>query len=358
MSKETLGYVKLEWTCPKCNSRNPGPEKTCLSCGAPQPDNVQFQQAEKQELIQDREELEKAKSAPDIHCGFCGTRNAFGTANCTQCGADLTKGVKREAGRVIGAFQTAPVPQIACPSCGAMNPDTALKCAQCGAGIGLKPTPAPAPAAPASKRNPVWIIVGTVLLLLCLCGMIALFIAASRTEAQSAVVDSVKWVSSIEIEALQPVSRQGWKDEIPTDASLGACVEKVHHVQDQPAPDSNKVCGTPYTVDKGSGYAEVVQDCQYEVLQEFCDYTVLDWQGVAVATQQGTDLLPAWPAPQLGADQRTGAQQQEFVVIFIASDEIVTYNPSSLAEFQQFETGSEWILNINAIGQVVSVEPK
>lgn len=53
MSKETFGYLKLEWTCPRCGSRNPGPQKTCLSCGAPQPENVAFQLPEKQELLTD-----------------------------------------------------------------------------------------------------------------------------------------------------------------------------------------------------------------------------------------------------------------------------------------------------------------
>ena len=54
MAQESLGFVKLEWTCPKCGSRNPGPEKTCLGCGAPQPQDVKFEQAETQVLITGR----------------------------------------------------------------------------------------------------------------------------------------------------------------------------------------------------------------------------------------------------------------------------------------------------------------
>jgi membrane protease subunit (stomatin/prohibitin family) len=358
MSKESLGYVKLEWVCPKCSSRNPGPEKTCLSCGAPQPENVQFQQAEQQELIKDQEEVDQAKSGPDIHCAFCGTRNLAGAKICTQCGADLSQGVRRQAGQVVGAFQAGPARQVTCPSCGSMNPENALKCAQCGAVLAPKPTPASQPAAPPRKVNPLWIGLGIAAVLLCLCAIVVPMILASRTEAQTGVVESVQWISSIDIEALQPVSLQGWMDEIPSDATVGTCENQVRRVQDEPAPNSNKVCGTPYTVDKGSGFAEVVQDCQYEVLEPYCKYTVLDWQRVAVATMQGADFSPAWPQPQIGSDQQLGNQQQIYRVVFQSIDEQYAYTPATLSEFQQFEIGSEWMLNINSFGDVVSVEPK
>jgi ribosomal protein L40E len=88
MSQEVLGYVKMEWVCPKCNSRNPGPQKTCIGCGAPQPPDVQFQQAEQQQLITDQAEIAQAQAGPDIHCPFCGTRNPAGAKTCSQCGGD------------------------------------------------------------------------------------------------------------------------------------------------------------------------------------------------------------------------------------------------------------------------------
>ena len=42
MARKTLGFVPLIWQCPHCETQNPGPIKTCTSCGAPQPDNVDF----------------------------------------------------------------------------------------------------------------------------------------------------------------------------------------------------------------------------------------------------------------------------------------------------------------------------
>jgi ribosomal protein L40E len=358
MPQESLGYVKLEWTCPKCGSRNPGPEKTCLSCGAPQPDNIQFQQAERQEIITDQAELSKAKTGPDVHCAFCGTRNPAGATTCSQCGADLKQAAQREAGRVVGAFSTGPVKQVACRRCGTMNPETALKCAQCGAPTAAAQA-APVPAQPPSavKGMPLGIIIIAVVGLLCLCAIIGFMIMSSRTEGQNGVVQSVHWMTSLAIMARQPVQHQDWQNEIPADAQVGNCTEKVHHVQDQPAPNSNKVCGTSYTVDKGSGYAEVVQDCQYEVLMNYCTYTVLEWQAVDNLTLEGADFSPSWAQPQLTEGQQIGEKQQTYTAVFETSKGQYTYTTSDYNLYQQLQIGSEWILNTNAFGQVVSVEP-
>lgn len=359
MPQESLGFVKLEWTCPKCNSRNPGPEKTCLSCGAPQPQDVQFEQAERQELIQDDRELAQAKAGPDIHCAFCGARNPSGAVVCSQCGADLKEGVKRESGRVVGAYQTGPVRQVACPSCGTNNPETALKCAQCGASLKRPEAEQPAFAAPAKPgldKRLIWIGVGA-LVVLCICAVIGFSLLSAPRESQTATVENVNWQTSIAIEQLQPATYQDWRDEIPAEAEVGSCVDKVHHLQDEPAPNANKVCGTPYTVDKGSGFAEVVQDCQYEVLLPYCEYTILEWQEVDRATLRGADASPEWPEPQVEADQRLGERGEEYVIRFETDKGQYSYPVSSLQDFQRFVVGSEWILKINALGQIVSVEP-
>ena len=184
MSKETLGYVKLEWNCPKCGGRNPGPEKTCISCGAPQPDNVEFVHAADQQMVSDEKEVAQAKAGPDIHCAFCGARNPAGTAECSQCGADLAQGSQRESGQVLGAYKPEAVKQVACPNCGQMNAETVLRCAQCGAGTRQAPAPKPAaiPAAPKGKGSAIGrIALFAIIGLVGLC--IIIFVALSfRTE--------------------------------------------------------------------------------------------------------------------------------------------------------------------------------
>src|SRR5258707_1924805 len=108
MSKKTLGYMELEWTCPNCGNKNPGMVKTCKACGSPQPENVQFGVAEQAELLKDAQKIAQSQKGADIHCPFCGTRNPADARSCSQCGGDLTGGAQRVSGTVIGAGANAP----------------------------------------------------------------------------------------------------------------------------------------------------------------------------------------------------------------------------------------------------------
>ena len=101
MTKETLGYVRLEWTCSNCGSKNPGPEKTCGNCGAPQPEDVVFEQPAQEELIADEDAIAQAEAGPDIHCAYCGARNPATAETCSQCGADVKEGEARASGQVL-----------------------------------------------------------------------------------------------------------------------------------------------------------------------------------------------------------------------------------------------------------------
>jgi len=361
MTQETLGYVKLEWTCPKCNNRNPGLEKTCLSCGAPQPETVQFVQAGQQELSQDEALKKTAEAGADIHCAFCGTRNPAGESICAQCGADLKSGTRREAGQVVGAFVAGAAKQIACPSCGATNPESALKCVQCGAQLKLAPPVPAAPQAPAAgmaANKLVWIGIA-VAAVFCICAIVGYFILSAPRTSQTGVVQSVEWQTSVAIEALGPVNRSGWQDEIPQEAEPGNCTDKVRQtVNSEPAGGKyNKVCGTPYTVDTGSGVGKVVQDCQFEVLAPYCEFTVQEWQVVDEARQSGSDLAPLLANPRLASNQRLGRQSASYVVVFETENKQYSYPVATLDEFQTFTLGSRWTLKINALGDLVSVEP-
>ncbi|MBM3190390.1 MAG: hypothetical protein FJZ90_16940, partial [Chloroflexi bacterium] len=122
MARKRLGYIELEWTCPSCSSRNPGTTKTCHTCGAAMPDDIQFELPAEQKLDTSEETAKRVAAGPDIHCPYCGARNPGDAKVCAQCGGDLTQGAKRAAGEVLGAFKTGPAPEVACPSCGAPNP--------------------------------------------------------------------------------------------------------------------------------------------------------------------------------------------------------------------------------------------
>jgi ribosomal protein L40E len=355
MTKETLGYVRLEWTCPNCDSRNPGPAKSCSNCGAAQPEDVEFEQPAQEELVADEKEVARAKAGPDVHCAFCGARNPAEVESCTQCGADLREAEARAHGEVLGAHRDRPAKQVPCPSCGTLNPATALECSQCGASTARperRVSRQPAASRPSGCGVPLVAIVGGIILLVAV-----FFILSRRTTDVFGRVQDVTWTRTIAIMGFGPVAHQDWVDEIPSDAAVGTCTQKVHHVQDNPVPNADKVCGTPYTVDTGSGYGQVVQDCQYQVYADWCQYNVNEWQQIDTLVLNGDDLAPRWPFAQLAADQQEGERKESYKILFDVDGKTRTYSTSDPTEFDRFEIGSRWKLKVNALGGVVSVEP-
>jgi DNA-directed RNA polymerase subunit RPC12/RpoP len=365
MTQKSLGYVELEWTCPNCQTKNPGPQKTCLGCGAPQPVDVQFESKQQQDLITDAAKIAQAKKGPDIHCPYCGARNVADATVCVQCNGDLKGGVKRETGKVVGAYKTEkePVKDIDCPNCGTKNPGTRVTCSACGSNLASKAQAVPAkpamPAVSAGIKSNKWvgIALAAVLGLLVLC--VIIFVAlGSKKENVSGVVESVQWSRAIAILDLRDVPRETWREDVPTDATLGSCEKKYHHTQSEPEGDAEEVCGTPYSKDTGNGYAEVVQDCEYRVYEDYCQYTVKEWQEVNSAQLQGSDLNPQWPQVNLSGSQRAGDQEETYRIVFQTEKGNYTYTTSDEQLFLQCTPGSEWTLVINALNQLVKIEPK
>jgi Double zinc ribbon len=362
MTKKSVGYVQMVWSCPRCAIRNPGPQKYCNGCGAPQPADAAFEQAPEEKLLTDAAEIARAKAGPDIHCPYCNGRNPGTAKFCGACGGDLAGGEAREAGRVVGAFRSGPAAPLMCPRCGASNPAASLKCAQCGASLapgvteGVQSTASHAPsgARPARRMPAVLLII-----LAALCGLAALAVVlfASRKTETVAAVASTSWERQVAIESLQEVEHEGWQDEIPSGASLGSCREEYRYTSQDPAANSVEVCGTPYTVDTGSGYGQVVQDCSYEVYDSLCSYTVEEWTVVDTAISSGTNQAPTWPSFSLASNQRQGDASESYSVVLVTDDGRYTYTPESAAEFSNFTIGSDWVLEINGLGSVTSIKP-
>jgi ribosomal protein L40E len=360
MARKTIGFVHLEWTCPNCETRNPGPHRFCNGCGAPQPEDIQFEQPAQEKLIQDQAEIARAKAGPDVHCPYCKARNPGGAKFCGACGGDLSEAAVRESGRVVGAHRAEPVPDVTCPSCGARNPATARTCQQCGASMpGVRaeiPTMQPTEKMPARRRS-TFGVAAIALLVVCILGAVGLVLLLNRTEDITGKVQAVSWTRSIPILALGLVEHEDWLEDIPHDAEIGDCRLEYHHTQDEPADNSQEVCGTPYTVDTGGGFGEVVQDCVYEVYEDWCTYSEQDWQVVDQVTLSGSDLNPVWPQVNLGADQRQGDGEEEYEVTFQSDQGTYLYTITDPVQFSQFVPGSEWLLKVNPMNAVLSVEP-
>lgn len=353
MPRESLGFVRMVWYCPNCQSKNPGNFRFCRGCGAAQPVDVEFSKDDQDVLITDAKEIEQAKLGADVHCGYCGARNPANVKDCQACGADLATATPRASGTVTGALQTGPVPTAPCPACGTANPATALTCSKCGSSLKAAPKPAkPAEAKPSSL--PKWLPIAIIGLVV-LCGV--MLVLLTRTTDLIGTVSNSSWQRSYPILEIRPVVRQDWRDEIPQEAVIGTCEERQAGISDQPTARSQKVCGTPYTVDKGNGYSEVVMDCHYVTYADYCSYTIDQWTVVDTLTTSGTDRSPYWPELTLGAGQRLGEGSEQYSITFSTDDGVLEFTTSDSALFNAAEPGSRWVLRVNAMGSIVDIEP-
>ena len=353
--KESKGFIQLEWVCPNCDGRNPGPVKTCQSCGAPQPDNVQFQRAADEKIVTDEKAIAAAQAGADIHCGFCGTRNPATATTCSQCGGDLKEGKARAAGQILQAAPAAPK-VVTCTNCGTENPGTERMCAKCGsplpkntAAVQAAATPRPTtaqsstPQAKAPQKKTNWLLLGGIGALLLICCIAAVLIFTLPSKTLTGTVTDVQWQTSVPVQEIQAVNHTNESGNPPSDAYNVSCHD-----------ESQEICEDK-TIDKGNGFAEVVTECHTESTQ-YCDYTVDEWNTIQTYTLDGNDLYPVYESPNYSSDQRLGSSSETFHVFFSTKDGQITYDPGSVTEFQQFEVGSEWTIKLNALGGVVSVD--
>ena len=355
MARKSKGFIELEWTCPNCETRNKGSEKACVNCGAPQPENVQFEAPAEKKFVADEKAGELRKRGADIHCGFCGTRNPSDAKTCSQCGADLSEGVARQAGREIDMMAKRPE-KLTCKNCGAENPGTNVNCQECGAPLprSADPEPADVPisfaipgAAPApaktTRKKPNWLLLGGILAALAICCIAIAFLLFAPSSSMQATVTDVYWQSSVPVQEIRAVDHNNERGNPPSDAYNVSC-----------QAESREVC-EERTIDRGDGYAEVVEDCQTET-EQYCDYTMDEWTTIQTYTLDGHDNFPVYEQPSLTSDQRLGNESIDMTVFFDTEEGQKSYTPENVSEFQQFQLGSTWSLKLNALGGVVGVE--
>ncbi len=358
--RRTLGYVENEWTCPNCSTRNKGSVKTCENCGAPQPENVQFELGAEQKLVADAEKVKAAQAGADIHCGFCGARNPASAETCSQCGGDIKEGKAREAGRVMQAPPAQPK-IIKCDNCGTENPSSNSVCSNCGSPM-ARVAPAAVPAVPPITKGGIAsaapltgkktnsksniFAIGAIIAcfaVLCVGGIVWYFATQVSVGSVAGTVTDLYWQTNVPVQEVRAVDYNNEAGSPPSGAYDVSCRDEKRDVCEQK------------TIDRGNGYSEVVEECHTET-QQYCSYTLDEWATIQTYTLEGNDLQPIYDSPNLASDQRIGNQTEELTVTFSTADGEMTYAPGTLSEFQQFGIGTTWTLNLNLLGDVVGVE--
>ena len=335
MTKKTIGYVELAWTCPNCATENPGLQKTCKNCGSPQPENVQFHAPSgPQELLKDEKKIAQAQKGADFHCPYCNTRNPADATICSQCGGDLTGAAKRISGHDVGS--------TAAPATG-------------------NAVPAAKPSQPAKAPSKwLWLLLPAAAFIMACCVLAGVLIF--RTEAVKGNVQSVNWQRSIPIEELHDVILEDWQDQVPSGVQTISC-EKKERTTEQRVVGSHEVC-TQHTVDEGNGAGRVEEECHteneyesYPVYDQYCKYPGQRWEQIDLLSSQGNDLNVYWPATTLDTNQREGKRTESYTVLFDTQKGSKKYTTKDEGLFSQCQIGSSWTLNINTFGTVTDIQP-
>jgi predicted nucleic acid-binding Zn ribbon protein len=353
MARKSLGYSKLLWVCPNCDTRNPGPKKSCSTCGTPQPKDVEFIQADAEELLKDTNTARAVKKGADIHCPYCGTRNSADAAECKQCSGDLSGAMKRKTGSKLGAFGGQNTGGIKCPSCGTINPPNAPRCGKCGSG--LHQSSKKISQKDRKKKSPLpWIIISILVL-----SVVGFVVARTRNKSTvDAVVQDLYWQRSIPVEEYKAVQQEGWWDEIPEGADIVACEDAARYTSDEPEENSIEVCGTPYTVDTGTGYGEVVQDCEYEVYDSYCTYEIGEWTQIDILQSEGYGNSPQWPSAELRSNQREGEAKETYTIVFDSDEGQIEFKTDDADVFASFYAGETVDLVLDGFGNIRDIYAK
>ena len=330
MARKTLGFVPLIWKCDSCGTLNPGPIKTCTSCGAPQPTDVEFLRVDEEQFnfIKDEALIREAKAGPDIHCPYCGTRNPADAKLCSNCGGNLTLDSEvRKTGQEVRTLAEAGTPP---------------------------PAASPEPKKKRGRMFTIFVVIGGLAIV---AACIVLLMLLLNTDDVSATVTDIAWERQIAIEEFTTVTQTDWWDEVPADGEIKSCTQSYRYTADEPVANSTEVCGEERVEDTGTGIGEVVQDCVYEVYDDYCEYTILAWVVVETVTAEGEDLNPSWPAPILNTDQRLGERSETYIILFSADGETYRYTTQSEDLYLAAEPGSRWKLEVNQLGGVKAIEP-
>lgn len=336
MARKVLGYIELVWTCDSCGTRNPGAIRSCTACGAPQPIDVKFERVDPAtfNFIKDEALIRMAKTGPDKHCPYCGTRNLAEAQICVECGGDLTIGA---TSRPVGAVVED-------------EPDLS----QAASTYQTPPTPKTVE----RKPLPKWALIVMTLVLLACCVFGAMyFMRMNQTDQLSATVTEAYWQRQVVVEAYQMVRANDWEANIPNNAQTYDCQLRYRYDSDTPKENSEEVCGTPYTIDTGTGVGEVVQDCYYKVYEEYCSYDTMQWVVANTLVDDGYGSNAVWPSTSLGTDQRFGNLTERYTITFTTSSEEYKYTTTDYALFQQAVPGSDWVIKVNGFGDVTSISP-
>jgi len=251
--EESQGFFEMLWDCEHCDTRGllAKSQRHCANCGAPQNADKRYFPKEGEAVRVDGHKFEGADRA----CPSCGAPQSSAAHNCTRCGSPL------DGSAEVRGVMSSP--------------------------------PAQAAAAAPRRGRRIWPFVVAVLVIF---GG-GIWWRCLRTQEAQVVVASHTWTRAIAIEEFAERSEEGWRDQVPVEATFPVCQDRERSKR-QVADGED--CHTERR-DKKDGTFEQVKKCTTKyrsepVMGSWCRFTARRWRPVTELKTSGIGLSPAWPS--------------------------------------------------------------
>jgi hypothetical protein len=213
--------------------------------------------------------------------------------------------------------------------------------------------------------------------------VVVILVVAFMPHAKKTRVASIWWEYEADLEQKKIDHQQGFNH--PSAAFNLSCQQRQNGTHDcdeyKCNPHTVKVDCNPHdckchkvSKDKKNGFSEVQEVCetcmdkcdkqvedtchkQCPTMAEWCSYDVVDWQVISAQKQSGSDHSPKWPNVEARdtANQRV-EKKEKYRVVFTDGVKTFTSEPSSLADFNRFDVGAAWKIDVTAVGTVTPVQ--
>jgi len=369
-------YRKMAWTCPRCETENLGPVRTCEGCQAPQPADVKFHQTEGAQIVTDAKEIAAASKGPDVHCAYCGTRNPADADTCSQCGVGLAEATPRGPSKSYhddpANNQHVVVTMGSVDSSNRRNPsrDTSnyhLVSTRGWSDYIMEHLPQ------------IGLILGG--LMFCFLLVWLIWMTFFNVKPETVVIQGFSWTASQAVEKYDWVQKFDQSTEPPVGARYVVMhLETTGYAQKDSCVNAGQKdvpTGREYKCGEGwenqeNGYEKKVptmcpetekvqvtactkvDDLTKPTEVPLYDYQIQEWIFAYSRTNTGADQNPIWPKPELGVNQRYGSQSQQFIVDYVDKNEVshseTRWWMHDLPWFQSLIVGQRCVAKRNGFG--------
>lgn len=353
--------IETRWHCPSCGADNLGRDMKCTACSAPKDESSQYVVDESAAEVRDQALLEDARAGAHWVCAYCEKQNRGRKDICGFCGVDQATGKR-------------------------------------------PPKPEAPPPLPTPKKKPN-LLLGCGILLGAVVGVLALLIWIGLMGRIDAKVVALKWEQQAHLHERTLMNKDGWQDEVPSDAFDSSCERKqrtTRQVVDR-YRTVNRTRSVKYqsgtreecrevTKDLGNGFASQQTVCKnvpvYDyrdehyteqepvyrtepVYDQYCRYKRFEWPTIRTVSRTGEGHGGySWPpTSELGEAscvdcalkeahdglKRCCSQQGIYTVVFQRSKQSkdpeenkpLDYVAESLADYETFKIGDEHVIEID-----------